>query len=831
MTTIATLFRKFLPAVAAVLLFFMLAALYFAPQFGGDVLPQHDVRQYEGASREIYRTREAYGEDPQWVGSMFGGMPAYLINVRYPAQLVKDAAGLLVRTVATPAGFLFFAMCAFWAMLCMMRVDPWVGIVPSLAYGLSTYFLLIIGAGHLTKMWALVYAPPMMGGIWMTLRGRHPVWGAALTALFASLEIGANHPQIAYYFLLAAAVFWFSEGIVALREKLLKPFARRTAMLAAAGVLALGSNFAPLWYTAQHAKDTTRSGSEQAAEEAKSDGLDLAYATAWSYGRAESWNLLIPDFMGGDSARAFSADGPVAAALTPYGMAQAAQQLPAYWGDQPYTGGPTYLGAAALFLALLGALLVEGRDRWWIVAASVVMLLLAWGHHFMGLTELAYKYLPGYNKFRTVSMALVVVQWTVPLLAALALQRLWSGTVPPQRLRRALAWAAGVAGGLCLLFAVAGGQFFDFGREEAVEQMTAQFNRVLRANGADDLLRQGLDVTIGEEVGAAMAAERGAMMTADAWRSLLFVLLTAGAVALMAVRPRWRGAAVALAGVLVAADLWGVDVRYLSADDFVSPRRQQWTPSEADKLILGDTTLGFRVLNLTVSPFNDATTSYYHRSVGGYHGAKMARYQDVIDRYLSSNDEAVLDLLDTRYLILPAADGRPEAHLRPTAQGAAWLVRDIVTASTPQQELEALATADLRRQAVVNPADYARMTGAREGTLPAVDTLGGTIRLTEYRSNYLRYEYTSAAPATAVFSEIFYDKGWTVRVDGAETPYFRADYLLRAVELPAGTHTVEWRFRAPHWGAVEGVTGFCSAAILLLIAGLAAAEWHKRRKR
>ena len=497
-----TLFRKFLPAAVAVLLFFTLAALYFAPQFGGDVLPQHDVRQYEGASREIHRTREAYGEDPQWIGSMFGGMPAYLVDVRYPAQLVKDAAVPLTRAVPIPAGLIFFAMCAFWVMLRMMKIDPWVGIVPSLAYGLSTYFLLIIGAGHLTKMWALVYAPPMMGGIWMTLRGGRPGWGGALTALFASLEIGANHPQITYYFLLAAALFWLSEGIVALREKLLKPFAKRTAVLAAAGLLALGSNFAPLWYTAQHAKDTTRSGSELAAGDAGSGGLDLAYATAWSYGRAESWNLLIPDFMGSDSARAFSEDGPVAAALTPYGMAQAAQQLPAYWGEQPYTGGPTYLGAAALFLALLGVLLVGGRDRWWIVAASLVMLLLAWGHHFMGLTELAYKYLPGYNKFRTVSMALVVVQWTVPLLAALALQRLWCAELPAARLRRALAWAAGVTGGLCLLFAVVGGQLFDFGREAAVEQMgQGNFSTPVPEGGYSrevDELVQGVKAMAGE---------------------------------------------------------------------------------------------------------------------------------------------------------------------------------------------------------------------------------------------------------------------------------------------------------------------------------------------
>ena len=268
--------------------FFTLAALYFAPQFGGDVLPQHDVRQYEGASREIHRTREAYGEDPQWIGSMFGGMPAYLVDVRYPAQLVKDAAVPLTRAVPIPAGLIFFAMCAFWVMLRMMKIDPWVGIVPSLAYGLSTYFLLIIGAGHLTKMWALVYAPPMMGGIWMTLRGGRPGWGGRSrrsSLRSKSAPTIRRSPTISCW---RPPLFWLSEGIVALREKLLKPFAKRTAVLAAAGLLALGSNFAPLWYTAQHAKDTTRNGSELAAGDAGSGGLDLAYATAWSYGRAET---------------------------------------------------------------------------------------------------------------------------------------------------------------------------------------------------------------------------------------------------------------------------------------------------------------------------------------------------------------------------------------------------------------------------------------------------------------------------------------------------------------------------------------------------------------
>ena len=370
--------------------------------------------------------------------------------------------------------------------------------------------------------------------------------------------------------------------------------------------------------------------------------------------------------------------------------------------------------------------------------------------------------------------------------------------------------------------------------------MTAQFTQLLQAGGADDLLRQGLDVTLGEEVGNAMAAERTQMMSADAWRSLLFILLAAGAAWLLTLRGKtsaadaagasWRGAAVALLGVLVLCDLWPVDARYLSSDSFVSPRRRQWTPSEADRAILRDTTLGFRVLNLTVSPYNDATTSYYHRSVGGYHGAKMARYQDLIDRYLSHNDERILDLLNTRYLIVPGAEGAHEARLRTTAQGAAWLVGALRIAATPQEELEALASTDLRHTAVVNPSDYRHMTGANDDTLPAVDTTGGAIRLTEYRPNRLEYTVDVPAPTTAVFSEIFYDKGWKAYVDGVETPYFRADYLLRAIEVPAGVHTVEWRFRAPHWTLVEGVTGLCSAVILLGIVILAAVEWHNGRR-
>ena len=669
-----TVLKKYdglLPKIASyavpLLVFWCVSALCFAPQFEGRVLPQHDTEQYEGMSRDLRESYASTGEDPQWTGAMFGGMPAYLISVRYPAQLVKNTVGQIVKAISTPTGFIFFAMTAMWIMMLMFGMSPWVGMVPSLAYGLSTYFFLIIGAGHVTKMWALVYAPLMMGGIGVTMRGR--MWtGAILTALFASLEIGANHPQITYYFLLAAAAFWVSEAVCALREKRIPDFAKRTALLVAAGIAAIGSNFAPLWYTSQHSPDTIRGGSELAVADGgrETRGLDLDYATAWSYGMAESWNMLIPDFAGGDSARAFDTDGAVGETLSEYGLRQAARQLPAYWGDQPYTAGPTYLGAAAIFFALLGLLMVRGRDKWWIVAVSVLMLLLAWGRNFMWFTEFCFNHLPMYNKFRTVSMTLTVIEWTVPLLAGMALWKMWrsaeenhsadSANDKPRidkALTKKVVWAGGIAGGICLLFIVGGSALFDFGQAESEEEMTAQFYYMLRASGADEAIAQGLHEQLGGETAAAMVVDRIAIMKADAWRSLFFILLSAAFAALFAMRKIGRGVLIAAAAVLVTADLAFVDTRYLPHDRFTAARKVKATPSAADSEILKDKELGYRVMNRSVSTFNDATTSNFHRSVGGYHGAKLARYQDSIDRHLQAGNETgtVLDMLNTSYII------------------------------------------------------------------------------------------------------------------------------------------------------------------------------------
>ena len=800
-------YKRAAGCAAAIVLFFLIAALYFAPQFSGQTLMQHDVQQYEGMSKDILDNRAATGEDAQWTGRMFGGMPAFLINVKYPAQAVKGTIGKIVKVVDTPASFLFFSMTAMWIAMLLFGLSPWVGLVAALAYGFSTYFMLIIGAGHITKMWALVYAPLMMAGVYCTLR-RNAWAGAALTALFTSLEIGANHPQITYYFVIAMAALWISEGIIAMRSKRGRDFARRTALLVAAGVAAVGSNFAPLWYTWQHTKETTRGGSELVAEGAHGDeGLDLQYATAWSYGKTETLNTLVPDFMGGASSDTFAPDGPVAEALRPYGMEQAAQYMPRYWGDQPYTAGPTYLGAAVIFLALTALFLLPARQRWWIVAATLLTLFMAWGSNMMWLTELLMRYLPGYNKFRTVSMALVVAQWTLPLLAALgigiAIER--SEQTDLKRLTRAVIRSAAICAALLLILIAGGRSLFDFGMQHDGASLSEQFRQMLLEQGGDEYVKQGVHESMGWSVASAMADERAAVMRADAWRSLAFIILAAGAMLLYARRKVIRsGTALCIVlTLIVAADLVTVDTRYLSWKSFVPARTARILPTEADKLIMQDKDPAYRVLNTSVSTFNDATTSYFHRSVGGYHGAKLSRYQDIIDRYLSKGDEGVLDMLNVRYVIGPSATA-DDVATRPTANGAAWTVRSVVRAASPEEEITLTGEVDTKHEAVMSdeflPENY--------------NFTDGTVTLEEYRPNYLRYTTRSDGNALAVFSEIYTREGWRAYIDGEEVRPLRADYILRALELPAGSHTVEWRYRAPHWNAVEAVTLIFSIAVL-----------------
>lgn len=798
-------------ALGAIALFFVLSALYFAPQYGGKVLAQHDVQQYEGMCKDILDNRAATGEDAQWTGNMFGGMPAYLINVKYPGQAVKGTIGKCVTLIDMPTSLLFFAMLAMWLAALLFGLGPWVALVAALAYGFSTYFLLIIGAGHITKMWALVYAPLMMGATYCTLR-RNMWAGAALTALFTSLEIGANHPQITYYFAIAMAALWISEGIYAYREKRMGDWGKRTALLIVAGVMAVGSNLSPLWYTMKHSSETTRGGSELVSEEAKSgtDGLDLEYATAWSYGKAESFNLLVPDFMGGASSDTFAKDGEVAKSLSQYGLQDMAQYLSRYRGEQPYTAGPTYLGAAAIVLAIIGLILLPNRQRWWILAATVITLLMSWGNHLMWFTELLFDYLPGYNKFRTLSMSQVVVQWSIPLLAAMGVGLIISKTADSRKIQRALIYGGGATLFVLLVMILGGRALGDFGMEQSGEMLGGQFYQMLQQQGAQDWIKKGMHEQMAWGTASAMADERADAMTADAWRSLLFVMLTLGVLWLYNKRKLITNPitlCVVLA-IVVGIDLVNVDTRYLGHKNFVEERSAKILPTAADKQIMADKDLGYRVLNLTVSPFNDATTSYFHRSVGGYHGAKLSRYQDIIDRYLSKIDEGVMDMLNVRYVITEDESGKPTVVTRPSANGAAWSVKEVVRASTPQQEIELLGRIDSKREAVMS-----------EEFLPENFNLADAeVKLVEYRPNYLRYESKSEGKSLIVFSEIFTREGWSVKIDGQTATPLRANYILRAVECPDGEHTIEWQYRAPKWALIDGITMAFSLAVLAAFA-------------
>lgn len=829
MSQLKSIFSRYMPLLVAVVIFFAVSAVCFAPQFEGRKLVMHDIQQFDGMSSDIRAHRAETGEDPQWTGAMFSGMPAYLINIRYPAQFIKTTADKVLGAMGEPLVLIFFAMLSMWLMVVLMGMSPWIGLVAGLAYGLSTYFFLIIGAGHITKMWAAVYAPAMMGAIYMALRGN--MWlGGALAALFATLEIGANHPQITYYFLLAALALWVNDLVFAVKDKALGAFGKRTAVLAAAAIIAVGANFSSLYYTMQHSKDTIRGGSEATAaiEGGSAEGLDLGYATAWSYGITESWTMLVPDFMGGESGfDGYSTDrnAPLNSALKEWDWFEFMgvpkhYVIPyftdiTYWGDQPYTAGPTYLGAVAIFLAMLGIALASKRNRWWIVAVSLFALLLSWGSNAMWFTKLCYNYLPMYNKFRTVSMALIVLQWSVPLLAGIALWQLFKSE-SREAVRKALLWSAGITGGILLLFTIGGGAIFDFGEEQTAMQISARFENILKNGGADDLVQQGLHDQIGWSIAEAVAAEREQMMRADALRSLIFVLLAAAVVALLAWGKLKKSYAMAALSLLVISDMVPVAFRYLSYDDFVSPRKAKIVATDADKAIMADKELGYRVFNLSVSPFNDATTSMFHRSIGGYHGAKLSRYQDIIDYYLPTElpHEGILDMLNTKYIISP--DG--EVVLRESALGAAWFVDAVLGVRGAAEEIQSLGLVDLASTAVVDERDLPNQTAF---------STEGEIALVEYAPNRLKYHYTATEPVFAVFSEIFYDKGWSVTVDGEPADALRVDYILRGMELPAGEHIVEWSFRAPHWGFVNFVTVVCS---LLVLAALALAVYKNKKE-
>lgn len=797
-------FKKFLPHILVVVGLAALALGYMNPVLKGKTLVQSDIVNFLGMSKEIKDFREATGEEPLWTNSMFGGMPAYQISTLYPSNWSKKILKAFKSVLPQPADYLFLMLIGGYLMFLMMGV-PWrYALVGSIAFAFASYTVIIIEAGHNSKVHAMAYMAPVLGSILLTYRGR--IWlGSALLALFLSLQIGTNHLQITYYLLLTVLILGIVKLVDAVRQNQFPQFAKATGLMVIAALFAVGPNFGALWTTADYGQETMRGKSELSAKK-ESSGLDKDYAMRWSYGVGETFTLLVPNFMGGSSMNSFLSDeesatyqGFVSNRPTTQEEAQQMQQLQqmttSYWGAQPFTSGPVYLGAIIVFLAVLAMFVIKTNDKWWLLGAFILSIMLSWGENFAAFSDLFFNYFPGYNKFRAVSMTLVIAQLVLPVLAVLGLKAFFDAE-NRKELQKPLMIATGVVGGLCLVFALVPSIFLDF--------MTGQDTNLIGTRF--EWLLDGLQ------------EDRAGLLKSDAMRSLVFVLLAAGLLFVYQMNKVKAGVVGLVIATLVLVDLWTVDQRYLTEDDFVrkSKAKNLIAPTAADKQILADKDPNFRVINLAANTFNDSKASYFHKSIGGYHGAKLKRYQELVDSCISQTNLAVLNMLNTKYFITPDAQGRPSVRRNPLALGNAWFVEDFKIVENADQELNFLTRNDFNPEkvAVIDKRFEDKLNGFQTAKDSASD-----IYFVEYKPNYLKYETEASQDQLAVFSEIYFANGWNAYVDGELKPHWRANYVLRSMVVPAGEHTVEFKFEPEIYHTGEKVSLAGSILLILFVIG------------
>ncbi|MFZ5939981.1 MAG: YfhO family protein [Bacteroidota bacterium] len=815
--------RRYIPYLTAIVLFIVLALAFLPQVIEGKQLMQHDHQSAEGNAKEIRDYREATGKEALWTNSLFGGMPAYLISTRFPSNLISAVDNLL-KVGPGPVGMLFILMLGFYILLVVLKVNPWLSIPGAFAFAFASFNIIIIMVGHNSQAVAIAYMAPTLAGILLAFRGKK--WlGGALTALFLSLEILAGHPQISYYLLLIVLILGISEFIFAIKSKSVPEFLKTVGILSIAAILAVASNFGRLYTTYEYGNYSMRAKSELTGDQNdQTSGLPRSYITGWSYGKKETLTLLIPGFRGGSNNEPVSENSATYKLFAQNNPAQAKEisksGLPLYWGDQPGTSGPVYLGAMVIFLFLLGMFIVDNRYRWWILAATVLGIFLSWGKYFPFLTNFFVDHVPGYNKFRTVSMALVIAGLTMPLLAFLALKESLYGNVPEKKFNNALKWSFGITAGIALLFTIAPGLAGSF-----IAPSDSHYQQILT-----DAFRE----------------DRRSLLRADAFRSFLFITLSAGVILIARMKKLKLDFALIILGLLFLIDLWPVDKRYLNETKFVSKRNagQFFTPTTADKMILTDKSLDYRVANLTVSTFSDASTSYFHKSIGGYHGAKMRRYQDLIDNELTANlmtlvnflqnpsgfnpdsmfqSLNVLNMLNTKYIILNPQGAPLQNNM---AAGNAWFVGELIEAENADEEMALLKTLDIKHQASVDVKfrDY-----YTELSYP-VDS-SAKIKLISYSPNELKYTSSTNAGQLAVFSEIYYEKGWKAYIDDQPAPHFRVDYLLRAMNIPAGEHEIVFRFHPESYFMGEKVSLAGSLMIILLLLGVVVFELKGKKEK
>ena len=808
--------KKTFGILACILGFALITLVYFSPIFEGKRIKQHDIEMFQGMSHEISEYRNATGEQPLWTNSMFSGMPAWNISTPIKKNLFLFVDRELSLHLPMPIGSVFIGMLGFFILLLILDVGVWTSAIGAIAYGLTSYMFIIIGAGHNSKAYAMAYMAPVLAGIILTYKGKY-LWGSLLTTIALALQLRSNHLQITYYLALTIAVFVIAEFICDIRNKRLGHFFKASSLLIVAAVFSVLTFSTVLYSNYEFSKDTTRGKpvlTEAGGNQTK--GLDRDYITQWSYGIGETWSLLIPNAKGGASAY-IGSQNPAVEKADPR-FRQNIAQSNAYWGDQPGTSGPVYVGAIVVFLFLLGALTVKGSMKWALLIATLLSILLSWGKNFMGFTDFFIDYIPGYNKFRAVSMTLVIAEVTMPLLGFLGLAEITNNPEYFKQNMKKFYIALGITAGFCLLFYLAPKAFFSFLSQGEAEQF-AQLG-----SGADGAVYQAFASSL-EDV-------RVAIFRKDAIRSFLFIVLAAIPIFLYGKGKLKAVPTFAILGALILFDMYPIDKRYLNNDNFVSKQQYEkpFTESAADRFILADNTLDFRVLNLTRDVFNDASTSYFHKSVGGYHGAKLRRYQDLISRYLNpeiqkfgtifksiSTDadfapqmeqQKILNMLNTKYIIY-----NPEAAPleNPCAFGNAWIVNDIVWAATPNEEFDALADTDLRHTAILHQEFKDQLASYQPS-----GEIEGNIKLTEYRPNQVTYSFNAAEDKLVVFSEIWTSKGWTMKVDGTEHPILRSNYLLRAALIPAGQHEIVMRYEPRIW-KVGNTICFVSSLLILLV--------------
>jgi hypothetical protein len=827
-------FKKFLPHIIAVAVFLIVAVIFCKPAIEGKVVFQHDLQGWRGMVQQSVEFKEKYGHYPLWTNSLFSGMPAFQIAMEGTHKL---SMGYLEQVISLglpqPINFFFVACICFYLLCIVLRINPWVAILGALAYAYSTYDPVIIMVGHVTKMAAMGYAPAVLASFLLILQKKY--WtGTALLILFSFFMISQNHVQIVYYTLLIALAIAITYAIKAFKEKETLHLIKSGALAIFAGVVGLGASAITLVPTAEFAKETMRGGRSELTDTSNAGnktkgGLDKDYAFNWSYGIDETLTLLVPGIFGGSSGGELTEKSAVAKTLAEQGIpeenaVQVARQLPTYWGPQPNTSGPVYLGAIICFLFILGLVYLDTWHKWWIAAITVFAIMLAWGANFKALNYFLFDYMPMYNKFRAPTMALVIPQLTASLMAALVLNKFIFGGDAKELLFKKLKLSVYITAGILAMTTLLYFSFSYSGPNDTRIKENFANNMLSSAQGQATPQVQAQANEFGQSIVRALADDRKGMFGGDLLRSILFIAAAIVVLGLFAKNKISQTIAVVVLIALTLFDLLPVGKRYLNEDNFVEKTNleEAFAMTDADRMIKQDPDKNFRIFN-TDDPFNNAAPSYHHNSVGGYNPAKLAIYQDLIEHQLSKGNMRVFDMLNTKYFVVQNPQtGAPVAQANPTAMGNCWLVKGVRFVNNADEEMNALDNFNPRDTAVIDKRYQPKVK------LPQYDS-SATIRLIENLNDNIKYEFNGAAGQFAVFSEIYYDKGWNAYIDGKKTDYVRVNYVLRGMSIPAGKHAIEFRFEPASYARGNAIALWSTVVALLVM--LAAVIMDIRKKK